>query len=347
MAEEIKKLEQKLKELNKKLSQPDITKNPEKYEKLSKKHSEVKTELDVKKKVKNIEEQIEENQNLKKESDADLQELAEQEIKSLKQKKKNLLQSLKEEKGKKQKTKSAVIEIRSGAGGEEAALFAADLFKIYTRYAEKRGWKTKILSQQKTSLGGYKEIEFEIEGKKAFETFKNESGVHRVQRIPETEKSGRIHTSTVTVAVLPQLEQPEKIKLDPSNLRVDTYRASGKGGQHVNTRETAVRITHKPTNTVASCQDERSQHKNKDKAEEILKSKLLHLKQQQGKKKIEELRADQVGQAERAEKIRTYNFPQNRITDHRIEKSWHNLEKVLDGDMDKIVKALQKANLDQ
>lgn len=343
MSTEIKQLEGKLRELSEKLSSPEVTKNPEKYEKLSKKYSKLEDKLETKKKIAEIDKKIASNKKLIKQGkeDSDLGQLAQKEITSLMKEKKQILRQAKQEQESENEAKSAIIEIRAGAGGKEASLFAADLFRMYTRFAENKGWGRTILDEQKTPLGGYRRIEFKVKGKDVYNLLKNESGVHRIQRIPETEKSGRIHTSTTTVAVLPELEQPEDIKLKEGNLRVDTFRASGKGGQHVNVRDTAVRITHIPTGVVASCQDERSQHKNRKKALEILKSKLLFLKKRQGKKNIKQLRKEQIGQAERAEKIRTYNFPQDRITDHRINKNWHNIESILDGNLDKIVTQLQ------
>lgn len=341
----IEELKKELSQLNEKLADPSISNSSKKYQELSKKHGKIKNKIEFKQKKQEIEEQISENKQLlnQEEEESELYSLAQEELKNLKENKENLIQEHKDKQDEKNKTKSAVIEIRAGTGGEEAALFAKDLFRMYTEYAQKQGWKENILERKETSLGGYKRIEFEIEGKGVFDQLKMESGVHRVQRVPETEKSGRIHTSTATVAVLPQYEQPEGIKLKDSNLRVDTYRASGKGGQHVNRRETAVRITHEPTGIVTSCQDERSQHKNKSRAKEILKNKLLYHKRKQNKKEVEELREDQIGQAERAEKIRTYNFPQNRITDHRLEENWHNLENIIEeGKIKPIIESLQE-----
>lgn len=233
------------------------------------------------------------------------------------------------------------MEIRSGAGGDEAALFAFDLYRMYTKFAEKQGWKTKILSANRSSLKGFKEVVFQIKGKDVFPKLKQEAGVHRVQRIPETEKSGRIHTSTVSVAVLPQVEEKE-IQIKPNDLKIDVFRASGAGGQYVNKRESAVRITHIPTNLVVSCQDERTQLANKENALKVLRSKLYNRKKMTELKKMGQKRKDQIGTADRSEKIRTYNFPQDRITDHRINKKWHNLEKTLDGNLKPIIKKFQK-----
>lgn len=236
-----------------------------------------------------------------------------------------------------------IVEIRSGAGGGEAALFAADLFRMYSRFAEKQGWKVNLIEGHSTEQNGYREVVFEIKGENVYGKLKNESGVHRVQRIPTTEKSGRVHTSTATVAVLPQASEVE-IKINPSELRIDVYRASGKGGQHVNKTESAVRITHLPTNTVVTCQTERNQIQNRERAMRVLRSRLLAKKQEEETGKISAKRNEQIGAAMRAEKIRTYNYPQDRITDHRVNKSWHNLEKIVDGDLLPIIKTLEKKN---
>ena len=238
--------------------------------------------------------------------------------------------------------KAVVLEIRPGTGGEEAALFAANLLEMYTRFAQRNNWAVEVVSLQKTSLGGLKEGIIKIKSPEAYEKLLWEGGVHRVQRIPITEKGGRIHTSTATVAVLPEITHPEEIKIAPQDLRIDVFRASGKGGQHVNVTDSAVRITHLPTGLVVSCQDERSQHKNREKALNILKAKLLHFQRLQGIKELSQLRREQIGTAERSEKIRTYNFPQNRVTDHRINKSWQDLENIMKGSLEKIIRSLTK-----
>ncbi len=234
-----------------------------------------------------------------------------------------------------------LLEIRAGTGGNEAAIFAGDLARMYQRYAGRRGWGFTILDYNQTSLSGYKSLVAEVSGEDAYEALKNESGVHRVQRIPKTEKSGRVHTSTASVAIIPEVE-PKDIPINPSDLEVTFSRAGGPGGQNVNKVETAVRILHKPTGIVVSSRAERSQHANREKAIAILAAKLneMHIKEET--QKLGAARREQIGSAERAEKIRTYNFPEDRITDHRIGKKWHNIEKVLDGDMDSIVKALMK-----
>jgi peptide chain release factor 1 len=237
--------------------------------------------------------------------------------------------------------KNIIVEIRAGAGGDEAALFAAKLFRMYARFAEKQNWQANILSSNKTGIGGFKEIIFEIIGSGAFGKMKYESGVHRVQRIPETEKSGRIHTSTATVAVIPEAKEIE-IKIKSEDLKIDVFRSSGPGGQSVNTTDSAVRITYLPNNIAVSCQDEKSQLKNKEKAMRILRSRLLAIEKENKEKKERKERQSQIGTGDRSEKIRTYNFPQDRITDHRIKKSWHAVEKIMDGDLDEIINTMEK-----
>lgn len=236
---------------------------------------------------------------------------------------------------------SAILEIRAGTGGDEAALFAADLFRMYSRFAEKRGWKTSLLEKHDTGIGGVKEIIFEIKGEGAFKELKQEGGVHRVQRIPSTEKSGRVHTSTASVAVLPRATETE-LKINPQDLRVDTLRASGPGGQYVNRRESAVRITHLPTGLSVLCQEERTQLQNKEIAMRLLTARLLAKKQAEEAGARGSVRNQQIGAAERAEKTRTYNYPQNRVTDHRIGKSWHQLDRIIDGDLEPIIKTFRK-----
>ncbi len=235
--------------------------------------------------------------------------------------------------------RNVIIEIRAGAGGDEAALFAGDLFRMYARYAERHGWRSEVLSSSPTGLGGFKEIITSIQGRGAYSRLKYESGVHRVQRVPATESSGRIHTSTATVAVLPEAEEVDVV-IRPDELRIDTYRAGSAGGQNVNKVETAVRVTHLPTGIVIACQDERSQHQNREKAMRILRAHLLERAVEQQRAEIAEARRRQVGTGERSEKIRTYNFPQDRVTDHRIGKTVHDLPSVLDGDLEELIDAL-------
>lgn len=239
--------------------------------------------------------------------------------------------------------KNVIIEIRGGAGGEEASLFANSLYRMYTMYAEARGWKQEVLSANPTELGGFKEISFSIEGDGAYSRLKYESGVHRVQRVPETESQGRIHTSTVTVAVLVEADEVE-LEIDPTDLKIDYFRASGAGGQHINKTESAVRITYLPTNVVVECQDERSQHKNKDKAMKILRSRIYEAMQEEQDAKIASERKMQVGTGDRSERIRTYNYPQGRLTDHRIGLTLYRLEDVLNGNLDEVFDALATAD---
>ncbi|MDE5852465.1 MAG: peptide chain release factor 1, partial [Oscillospiraceae bacterium] len=235
--------------------------------------------------------------------------------------------------------KNVIVEIRGGAGGDEAALFAGDLYRMYNMYAEKKGWKTELLNASETGIGGFKEVSFEISGEGAYSKLKFESGVHRVQRVPETETQGRIHTSTVTVAVLPEAEEVE-FNINPNDIQVDTFRASGAGGQHVNKTESAIRLTYIPTGLVVECQDERSQFKNKEKAMKILRSRLYEQAQKEAEEKIADERKVQVGTGDRSERIRTYNFPQGRVTDHRIGLTLYHLDQIINGDIDEIIDAL-------
>lgn len=236
---------------------------------------------------------------------------------------------------------SVIVEIRAGTGGDEAGLFARDLYRMYSKYASSQGWSQRVLDSNVSDIGGYKEIIFEISGSGAYDKMQYEGGVHRVQRVPKTEKQGRVHTSTATVAVLNKPKKTE-ININPGDLQIDTYKASGPGGQYVNKTESAIRITHKPTGIVVTSQSERSQLKNKENAMSILVAKILRAEEEKNLANLTELRREQIGWAKRAEKIRTYNYPQNRVTDHRIGKSWHNLENIVDGDLNPIIKAFSK-----
>ena len=278
-------------------------------------------------------------------SDKDLQEMLELEIEESKSRALELNDKLKVLLLPKDPNddKNVIIEIRAGAGGEEAALFANSLFRMYSMYSESRGWLPEVLSVNETGLGGIKEISFMIEGDGAYSRFKFESGVHRVQRVPETESGGRIHTSTVTVAVLPEAEEVD-IDIDPTELQIDTFRSSGAGGQHVNKTESAIRITHLPTGTVVECQDERSQHKNRERAMKILRSRLLDAEREKQNAEIADERRSQVGTGDRSERIRTYNFPQGRVSDHRIGLTLYRIEAIMNGDIDEIIDALITAD---
>jgi len=318
----------------------------EKFEALLKTKEFLEKILNKEKEIKDLENRIEENKTiLKSYEEKELFSLAETEIIQLGEKKKILEEELKkllsEPQEKKDTVKTILVEIRSGAGGEEASLFVADLFKMYSKYAALQNWKEKLLDSRPTSLNGFKEIVFEISGNEVFSKMKTEAGVHRVQRIPITEKSGRIHTSTASVAVLPK-PQKGKITINPNDLKIDTYKASGPGGQYVNKRMTAIRITHLPTGLAVTSQTERSLQQNRENALSILETKLLEKKETEESNKIGQERRLQIGKAERAEKIRTYNFPQSRITDHRIKKSFHNMEEVMEGKLEPIIKALSK-----
>ena len=274
-------------------------------------------------------------------SDEELKELAALELENAKQKLPVLEDELKILLLPKDKNdeRNVIVEIRAGTGGEESSLFSADLFRMYSMYAERKGYKIDIINANETELGGYKEISFTVKGEMAYSRFKFESGIHRVQRVPKTESGGRIHTSAATVAVLPEADDVE-IDLDPKDLQIDTFRSSGAGGQHINKTSSAIRITHIPTGLVVECQDERSQYKNKDKALKVLKSRLLKIKQDEQNSEIAQNRRDQVGSGDRSEKIRTYNFPQSRITDHRIGLTLYKLEDVLNGNLDDVIDAL-------
>lgn len=237
---------------------------------------------------------------------------------------------------------AVIVEMRSGAGGDEAGLFVRDLYRMYSKYATSQGWGQRVLDSSQSDIGGYKEIIFELQGPGAFDQMQNEGGVQRVQRIPKTEKQGRVHTSTITVAVLKKPNQREAIQISPSDLKIDTYKASGPGGQYVNKTESAIRITHKPSGIVVTSQSERNQLQNKENAMNILAAKLLRAQEEADLSKLTEARREQIGWAKRSEKTRTYNYPQNRITDHRIGKSWHNLENIIEGDMEPIFKAFRQ-----
>ena len=340
-------LEKRFSEINTMICDPEIISNQNEYKKLMKEHKELEPIVEKYKEYKKIDSDIEGTKELLNEGELDkeLKEIAESELEDGKEKLKKISEELKVLLLPKDPNddRNVIVEIRGGAGGEEAALFSAALFRMYSMYADSKKWKTEILNCNETQLGGYKEISFMISGEGAYSRLKYESGVHRVQRVPETESQGRVHTSTVTVAVLPEAEDIE-IDINPADLQIDTYRAGGAGGQHVNKTESAIRITHIPTGVVVECQDERSQYKNKDKAMKVLKSRLLEAKRKEHDDEIAQERRSQVGTGDRSERIRTYNYPQSRMTDHRIGLTIYRLEDILNGNLDEIIDALITAD---
>jgi|TARA_Y100000590_G_scaffold243341_2_gene273566 peptide chain release factor 1 len=328
------------------LSKPDIINDQENYIALSKEYSDLTPVVKSYQKLLEVQATIEETSKLTEDKDTEIRELAASELKDLKGEADDLELQLKGLLLPKDPddSKNVFLEIRAGTGGDEAALFAGDLFRMYSRLAERNNWTTNVISLREGDHGGYKELVAGIQGKEVYKQLKFEAGVHRVQRVPETESQGRVHTSACSVAVLPEMESLGEIEIDKNDLRIDTFRASGAGGQHVNKTDSAVRLTHLPTGIVVECQDGRSQHKNKEKAMSLLQSKLMDTEEEKKKAEEAESRKVMVGSGDRSEKIRTYNFPQNRITDHRIEMSLHNLVDFLDGDVKAMTTALLEEN---
>ena len=337
MLKRLDEVEKKYSEIESQLNNLNIS--PSEIHKFSKERSELDDVVETYREYKKILEEIENNRTLL--HDEELSELAKDELVSLENKKSGLEEKLKVLliPNDPNDSKNVFLEIRAGTGGDEAALFAADLFRMYSRYAENMKWKVELMNRSETGIGGIKEIVAAIEGKNAYSSLRHESGVHRVQRVPTTEAGGRIHTSTATVAVLPEPDDID-VKIDEKDLKTDTYRASGPGGQHVNKTDSAIRITHIPTGIVVQCQDERSQHKNRTHAMRMLRTKLFELEEIKRQSEISNTRKSQVGSGGRSEKIRTYNFPQGRITDHRIGLTLHKLDLVLQGDLDEIIQSL-------
>ena len=340
-------LTQKLAELAAQMSDPEVGRDVPTIKRLSREHADTEQLLTLVTERERVQRELAEAAELAAQDDAELAELAVADQESLTTR----LAAAEEEitsllvPRDPRDSRDVIIEMRAGAGGEEAALFVAELFRAYSRYAEQNGWSVHVVSQSLSEQGGYKEVVAEITGDGAFGTLKFERGVHRVQRVPETEKMGRIHTSTITVAVMPQAEEVD-IEVKPEDIRIDTYRASGAGGQHVNKTSSAIRLTHVPTGTVVAVQDERSQHKNKEKAFRVLRARLLEAQEERQRAAVAADRRLQVGTGDRSEKIRTYNFPQDRITDHRIKQSWGNLPRVFEGDLGAIFSDLAAAELE-
>jgi len=341
MFQKLEEVENRYEELERLLADPKVLASPKEVPRLARERAEISKLVETYRMYKKVNTEIQESRDLLLESDNEMRELAKSELQSLKERQAALEQEIKvlllprdsrDE-------KNVFLEIRAGTGGEEAALFAADLFRMYAKYSEVHRWRVEVMSQNPTGLGGFKEIIALIEGKGVYSRLKYESGVHRVQRVPVTEASGRIHTSAVTVAILPEADEVE-VAINPNDLRIDVFRSSGPGGQSVNTTDSAVRITHTPTGLVVTCQDEKSQHKNKAKALKVLRARLLDQLMEEQRSEISEERKSQVGSGDRSERVRTYNFPQNRITDHRLSLTLYRLDSVLGGDLDELLDAL-------
>ena len=341
MLDKLADVEKRYMELEEMMSDPQLLGQQKEYSKLAKERAELEEIVVCYREWRKVEQEIAENRVLLDENDEGIRELAKEEVNALRQRKEALEEHIKILILPKDPNdaKSVIVEIRAGTGGDEAALFAAELYRMYSRYAESRGWRVELMSSNPTGLGGYKEIIVNIEGQGAYSRLKFEGGAHRVQRVPVTEGSGRIHTSAVTVAVLAEADEVD-IAIDPKEIRIDVFRSSGPGGQSVNTTDSAVRITHIPTGIVISCQDEKSQHKNRSKGMKILRARLLEKKQEEQRSEIAATRKLMVGSGDRSERIRTYNFPQGRLTDHRINLTIYQLDRVMEGQIDEIIDAL-------
>jgi peptide chain release factor 1 len=342
LLERLRAIEQRYQEIVQQMGDPRVLADPQRFQKLAKTHADLETVVEAYRRYRALLTDADEARTLLQgAAEPDLRELAEAELRDL-----AVMQAQLEEELKLRllprdpaDEKDVILEVRAGAGGEEAALFAAELVRMYSRFAESQGWRVEVLSSHQTGVGGVKEAILGIEGRGAYSRLRFESGVHRVQRVPVTESGGRIHTSTVTVAVLPEAEEVE-VQIDPKDLRIDVFRSTGPGGQSVNTTDSAVRITHVPTGTVVSCQDEKSQHKNRAKAMKVLRARLLERARAEQEAEISQARREQVGTGDRSERIRTYNFPQGRVTDHRVGLTLYNLQRILEGELDDLIAPL-------
>jgi peptide chain release factor 1 len=341
----LEEIESAFQDIESRMADPEISNNVQEMQSLSRRHSELYPVVQAFREYRKVMRSLEEARELLEQDDEEMRQLAKEEVQRLSDMLPGLEQDLKVLLLPRDPNdhKNVIIEIRAGAGGDEAALFAADLFRMYTRYTERQGWRYEIMEMNETGIGGYKEVVFLVKGEGAYSKLKFESGVHRVQRIPVTEASGRIHTSTATVAVLPEAEDVD-VQIRPEDLKIDTYRASGAGGQYVNMTDSAVRITHIPTGLVVTCQDERSQLKNRAKAMQLLRARLYDQELQKQQAQMAAERKGQVGTGDRSERIRTYNYPQNRLTDHRIGFTLYKLDQVLDGDLYELIEALRVAD---
>ena len=343
MLDKLRQLEEKYIELEKRMAEPDVYSDPAAYAKLAREQKELAPVVEAYRRYERCRSDMEDAKELM--SDPEMKEMAQEEFESAKAELERTEEELKLLLLPRDPndSRNVIVEIRGGAGGEEAALFAGSLFRMYSMYADSKRWKTEVANINETEIGGIKEVSFIIEGEGAYSRLKFESGVHRVQRVPETETSGRIHTSTVTVAVLPEMDEVE-FEINPADLQIDTFRSSGAGGQHVNKTESAIRITHLPTGTVVECQDERSQHKNRERAMKILASRLYEEEQRRQQAAVAAERKSQVGTGDRSERIRTYNFPQGRVTDHRIGLTLYKIDQIMDGALDELIDALVTAD---